>query len=216
MPASIYSPLYQKREDEKNADPCVDFFEFSCGNWIAEHPIPDHKTSYSQFEVLTDKAQEQMRDAFESPEVFPSKSMNALKSMYRRCMDKKELNRIGSTQLLKTIRFDQADLGLGANTRDYYLNRANHGKKIEAYRQLLISRVKLIYEYASIPKNDEKIIRDVNEIIELEVKIAEIMVAEEDRRDYFKRYNLWRLSDMQKLMPMVIWKSMKNSTTDMD
>ncbi|PIO67337.1 hypothetical protein TELCIR_10915, partial [Teladorsagia circumcincta] len=43
------------------ADPCVDFFEFSCGNWIAEHPIPDHKTSYSQFEVLTDKVQEQMR-----------------------------------------------------------------------------------------------------------------------------------------------------------
>ncbi|PIO67338.1 hypothetical protein TELCIR_10916 [Teladorsagia circumcincta] len=116
----------------------------------------------------------------------------------------------------RLVKFDQADLGLGANTRDYYLNRANHGRKIEAYRQLLISRVKLIYEYANIPKNDEKIISDANEIIELEVKIAKIMVAEEDRRDYFKRYNLRRLSDMQKLMPMVIWKNMENSTTDMD
>ncbi|KAK6032689.1 hypothetical protein OSTOST_01125, partial [Ostertagia ostertagi] len=183
--------------------------------------------------------------------------MNALKSMYRKCMDKKELNRIGSTHLLRTIRsygvwpmvdgddkwcakdfdltslmvhvsevrgldvfisnyvrlddknvsrrlvkFDQADLGLGRNTRDYYLDRAKHAKKIEAYKQLL---VKLIYEYANIPNNDEKITKDVDEIIEFETKVAEIMVAEEDRRDFFKRYNLRRLSDMQKLTPIIDW-----------
>ncbi|KAK5967892.1 hypothetical protein GCK32_017732, partial [Trichostrongylus colubriformis] len=148
-----------------------------------------------------------MRDAFESPEIFPSKSMNALKYMYHKCMDKEQLTKIGSTRLLQTIRsygvwpmvdgndkfrvenfdltsllihvsevrgldvfvanyvsldnknvsrrvveFDQADLGLGEGARDYYLDRAKHGKKIEAYKQFLIGKVKLIYEYANLPK----------------------------------------------------------------
>ncbi|KAK6060124.1 peptidase family M13, partial [Cooperia oncophora] len=252
---------------EFQADPCVDFFEFTCGNWIKAHPIPSHKTSYSQFGMLSDKVQEQMRDVFESPEIFPSKAMNALKSMYHKCMDKKELNRIGSKRLLQTIRnygvwpmvdgddkwrvekfdltslmihvsevrgldvfianyvsldnknvsrrlieFDQADLGLGEYTRDYYLDRAKHGKKIEAYKQFLIGKVKLINEYANLPSNLEKIAKDVDEIIEFETKIAKIMVAEEDRRDYSKMYNIRRLSDMQKLTPMIDWSRYFHST----
>ncbi|KAK5975974.1 hypothetical protein GCK32_018626 [Trichostrongylus colubriformis] len=87
-----------------SADPCTDFFEFTCGQWISSNPIPSHKTSYSQFGKLSDRVQEQMRDAFESPEIFPSKSMNALKYMYHKCMDKEQLNKIGSTRLLQTIR----------------------------------------------------------------------------------------------------------------
>ncbi|PIO72527.1 peptidase family M13, partial [Teladorsagia circumcincta] len=206
-------------------------------------------------------------DVFESPEIFASRSMNTLKSMYRKCMDKEELNRIGSKRMLQTIRsygawpmvdgddkwrvedfdltslmihvsevrgldvfianyvsldnknvsrrlieFDQADLGLGEYTRDYYLDRTKHGKKIEAYRQLLIGKVKLIYEYANLPKNDEKITKDVDEIIEFETKIAKIMVAEEDRRDYSKMYNIRRLSEMQKLTPMIDWSKYFHST----
>ncbi|PIO64058.1 hypothetical protein TELCIR_14325, partial [Teladorsagia circumcincta] len=103
------------------------------------------------------------------------------------------------------VQFDQARLGLGRNTRDYYLDREKYGKKIEAYRQLLIGRVKLINEYAHLPNNDEKITSDVNEVVELETKIAKIMVADEDRRDFSKMYNLRRLTDMQKLTPMIDW-----------
>uniref|UniRef100_A0A158R2U6 Neprilysin-1 (inferred by orthology to a C. elegans protein) n=1 Tax=Nippostrongylus brasiliensis TaxID=27835 RepID=A0A158R2U6_NIPBR len=259
-----------------SVDPCDDFFEFSCGNWIASHPIPSHKTSYSQFGNLSDKVQEEMRDIFESPEIFGSKSMMALKKMYRKCMDKDELNRIGARRLIDNIRvnqrcfergkvfivlqsygvwpmlegdskwqskdfdltsllihvtevrdldvfvatyitldnknvtrrlieFDQAELGLGDSTRDYYLDRAKHGKKIEAYKQFLINKMRLIHEDANIPFNEEKTTSDVDEIIELETKLAKIIVPEEDRRDYTKMYNLRHLNDMKQLMPMVDW-----------
>ncbi|KAK6052541.1 hypothetical protein COOONC_09954 [Cooperia oncophora] len=77
------------------------------------------------------------------------------------------------------VQFDQADLGLD---RDYYLDRAKYGKKIEAYKQFLINQVKLIREYANRPSSDRKIKQDVDEIIKFETKIAKIMVAEEDRK----------------------------------
>ncbi|KAK6049314.1 hypothetical protein COOONC_13181 [Cooperia oncophora] len=65
------------------------------------------------------------------------------------------------------------------------------------------SRVKLINEYANLPSNNSKIAKDVDEIIEFETKIAKIMVAEEDRKNPSRMYNLRRLTDMEKLTPMV-------------
>ncbi|CAJ0606368.1 unnamed protein product [Cylicocyclus nassatus] len=243
-----------------SVDPCEDFFEFTCGNWIANHPIPKHKTSYSQFGMLSDKVQEQMRDIFESNEMFGSKSMNALKAIYKRCMDKDELNRIGARRFVENVKsygvwpilegdekwkvenfdltsllihvsqirgvdvfvsyyvtldnknvsrrlieFDQGDLILGESSRDYYLDRAKHGKKIEALKKYLVKKVELFQKDANLPTNRTKIERDIDEMIALETKIAEILIADEDRRNYTELYNIRRLSDMQKLMPLVDW-----------
>ncbi|KJH42220.1 peptidase family M13 [Dictyocaulus viviparus] len=100
------------------------------------------------------------------------------------------------------IEFDQGQTGLA---RDYYLDRGKYGKKIAAYRQYLINKVKLFHEDVNIPVKEEKIASDVDEIIELETKMAKIRVPKENRRNFTKLYNLRRLSDMQKLMPLVDW-----------
>ncbi|KAK6736218.1 hypothetical protein RB195_019099 [Necator americanus] len=131
--------------------------------------------------------------------------MNALKAMYTKCMNKEELNAIGSTQLIESIKIDQGDLGLGDSTRDYYLDKEKHGKKISAYRQLLINTMAFFLEESNLPKNETKIEQDVDKIIDLETKLAKILVPDEDRTNYSELCNLRRLNDLQKLMPLVNW-----------
>ncbi|CAJ0589154.1 unnamed protein product [Cylicocyclus nassatus] len=262
-----------------SVNPCEDFFEFSCGNWIAQHPIPKDKVGYSQFEMLSDKVQAQMRDIFESNETFGSKSMNAVKYIYKKCMDKDELNRIGARRVIERIRgfgvwpilegdenwreedFDLTSLlihlkqmrdfdvfvkfGIGpdyknasrylitfyqddpSETLEEYISgrgieREIHIEEVKLLKELLnlnrsiedatrmlkavknsyISMVELFQRDGDFPINRTKVEKDVEEIMDLEMKMAKILVRKEDRKNYTKYYHLSHLSDMNKLVPL--------------
>ena len=79
-----------------NADPCEDFYQYACGGFEERVRIPDDQSSRSQFAIIDDELEEQLRDILEANDTSDDSIVfKQAKDQYMACMDLDKLEEIG-------------------------------------------------------------------------------------------------------------------------
>ena len=87
---------------DKTVDPCTDFYQYACGNWIKNTEIPADQSSWVSFNELDERNQYTMRDILEKAAVAsPGRDAITQKigDFYNACMDEKAADAKGSEPL---------------------------------------------------------------------------------------------------------------------
>ncbi len=87
---------------DKTVDPCTDFYQYACGNWLKNTEIPADQSSWVSFTELDERNQFTMRDLLDKAAVAtPGRDAITQKigDFYSSCMDEKAAESKGSEPL---------------------------------------------------------------------------------------------------------------------
>src|ERR1700728_2557344 len=79
---------------DRTVDPCVDFFQYSCGGWIKSNPIPPDQSSWDTYSKMQDENRARLRGILEAAAVADAKRDAAAQKIgdyYSSCTDEKAI-----------------------------------------------------------------------------------------------------------------------------
>jgi putative endopeptidase len=87
---------------DKSVDPCEDFYQYSCGTWRKNNPIPSDQSRWGRFNELADYNRQFLHTILEKDSPKGRKRtpvQQKIGDMYASCMDETKVNALGKTPL---------------------------------------------------------------------------------------------------------------------
>ncbi len=94
-------PIFDLNAIDKTIDPCVDFYQYSCGNWMKNNPIPPDQSRWGRFNELFEHNLYILRDILTDAQL-PGKhsaTETMVGTFYDSCMDESEIEKKGIAPL---------------------------------------------------------------------------------------------------------------------
>uniref|UniRef100_A0A915KJM4 Peptidase M13 N-terminal domain-containing protein n=1 Tax=Romanomermis culicivorax TaxID=13658 RepID=A0A915KJM4_ROMCU len=87
-----------------SANPCTDFYDFACGKFAKEHPIPDEYSSYSPGDQIQERLLQNLRVMLKNNSASPSKAITFTKMMFGACIDTNKTKAVKSDELRRSLK----------------------------------------------------------------------------------------------------------------
>jgi putative endopeptidase len=90
-------PSFDVNALDKSADPCVDFYQYSCGGWLKNNPIPSDQAAWGRFNELAERNRVFLRQILDDAAQAKQRTPNEQKigDYFATCLDEDAINKKG-------------------------------------------------------------------------------------------------------------------------
>ncbi len=104
LPASLTSGFDIKAIDA-TTNPCQNFYQYACGNWLNNNPIPADQSAWGRFSELAERNRIILRQILEKSAESPNNAIaKQLGDYYASCMDEKGIEAKGAEPLQAVLK----------------------------------------------------------------------------------------------------------------